>query len=503
MSKKILIVGLGPGDPNQLTLGAYKAIENSEVVYLRTAKHPTVPHLPTTTRQESFDDIYDKGADFAEVYSTIVEKLIELAKASGSDEKPVVYAVPGHPLVGESSVLRLLARADQEKIATQIIDGVSFLEPIFSQLRVDPLADGFVVLDATELAEQAEIYLPRKHGLELPVTRPLLVGQVYNQRLASAVKLALMENYPDEHPVTLLRGTGVSDEEARLDIPLFELDRYPEWTDHLTSVYVAPRDILTATGTFANAHYVVARLRAPGGCAWDKTQTHETLKTHLVEEAYEVLQALEEEPDELPAELGDLLIQIFMHAGIAAEDENEGWTVADVMREMSEKLIRRHPHIFDPTAEKVAWEAVKQAEKAKKGRPQSILDDVPRHFPALQQAQTLQHRAAKLNFEWTSFDEVLDKLVEEINEIRQATNHAEQIEEFGDVLKVMVSAAEHLKIDAEDALRQANNKFRRRFTHWEAIVQEQGINPHEVDLPKLIEIWNEAKKREKADQTAN
>lgn len=502
MTRKIIIVGLGPGDAAQLTLGAYKAIENADVVYLRTAKHPTVSHLPATTRQESFDDIYDKSNSFAEVYGTIVEQLISLATTS-PDTQPIVYAVPGHPLVGESSVVRLLARADAEHVPTQIIDGVSFLEPIFSQLRLDPLTKGLVVLDATELAEQAEIYLPRPFGLELPMLRPLLVGQVYNQRLASAVKLALMENYPDQHPVTLLRGTGVAEEEARLDIPLFELDRYPEWTDHLTSVYVSPREILEATGTFANAQYVISRLRAPGGCEWDIEQTHQTLKKQLIEEAYEVIQAIDEDPEELAAEMGDLLIQVLLHSQIAAESEDEGWTISDVMREMSEKLIRRHPHIFSGATEKPDWQSMKRAEKVSKGKSASILENVPRHLPALQQAQALQHRAANQGFKWQTFEQILDKLVEEIQEVRQAANQAELLEEFGDVLKVMTSAAEHMKIDAEEALQLANNKFRRRFAHWEEIVKEQGISPTETELPKLIEVWNEAKKREKAAKTTD
>jgi tetrapyrrole methylase family protein / MazG family protein len=493
-TSKIIIVGLGPGDPAQLTLGAYKTIEAASVVYLRTAKHPTVPHLPPTP-QESFDDFYDKSATFGEVYDAIVAKLIELTKKSA---EPIVYAVPGHPLVGESSVLRLLSRADEENIATQIVDGVSFLEPIFGALRLDPLRDGLVVLDATELAEQAEIQLPRKYGVELPVLRPLIVGQVYNQRLASAVKLALMENYPDDQPVTLLRGTGVPDEAAKLDIPLYELDRYPEWTDHLTSVYVAPREIKDATGTFANAHYVIARLRAPGGCDWDRAQTHESLKDRLIEEVYEVIEAIEHEPEKLPEELGDLLIQVLMHAGIAAENSLTGWTIADVMREMSEKLIRRHPHIFAGATEKPSWDAIKQAEKAARGdKSTSLLDNVPRHMPALQQAQALQHRAAKLGFVWRKYDEVIDKLVEEVNEVRHAATQAEKIEEIGDVLKVLVSAAAFLGIDAEDALRQSNAKFRRRFAQWEAVVKERNSNLAEMTLPQLEEIWQEAKRREK------
>lgn len=495
MNRKIIIVGLGPGDPDQLTVGAIRIFEQAEVVYLRTAKHPTVPHLPRHPRLENFDDIYDRSDTFSEVYGTIVARLLELAGQPGSG--PVVYAVPGHPLVGESSVLRLLEAAQKAGIETEVVSGLSFLEPVFVTLGVDPLAAGFVVLDATELAEQPELSLTRQHGLELPVNRPLLIGQVYNQRLASGVKLALMENYPDDHPVTLLRGAGIPGEEGKLVIPLYELDRHPEWTDHLTCAYLPALRVLEALGTFANAHYVVARLRGPDGCDWDKAQTHASLKRHLLEEAYEVIHALDEKPDTLPEELGDLLLQILLHSQIAAEEGE--WNIADVFREMSEKLIRRHPHIFGPKdenkTERPNWEQLKLQEKAARGDQSSVLAGVPRDMPALQQAQALQRKAGDLGFKWRTFAEVMEKLVEEVDEVSRTTNQAELVEEIGDVLAVLASAAQGLKVDAEEALRLSNLKFRRRFEQWETIVKERGLDAHKMDLDQLQAIWTEARKR--------
>jgi tetrapyrrole methylase family protein/MazG family protein len=495
MNRKIVIVGLGPGDPDQLTVGAMRLFDQVDVVYLRTAKHPTVPYLPKNTRLENFDDIYDQCDTFAEVYGTIVARLLELAGQPGSG--PVVYAVPGHPLVGESSVLRLLEAAEKAGIVTEVVSGLSFLEPVFVTTGVDPLAAGMVVLDATELAEHGEMSLPRPHGLELPVTRPLLIGQVYNQRLASGVKLALMESYPDNHQVTLLRGAGIPGEEGKLVIPLYELDRHPEWTDHLTCAYLPALPVFEALGTFNNAHYVVARLRGPEGCNWDKAQTHASLKRHLLEEAYEVIHALDEEPDKLPEELGDLLLQILLHAQIAAEEGE--WSINDVFREMSEKLIRRHPHIFGPKtagdAERPNWEQLKLQEKAAKGDHSSVLAGVPRDMPALQQAQALQRKASDLGFKWRTFEEVIEKLVEEVEEVRRTTNQEELVEEIGDVLAVLASAAQGLKVDAEEALRLANLKFRRRFEQWELIVKERGLDPQNMDLAQLQAIWTEARKR--------
>ncbi len=486
-ARKIIVVGLGPGDPGQLTLAAFKTIEAARVLYLRTAKHPTVPHLPPGPRHEAFDDVYDRAATFGEVYDTIVGQLLDLAGRQ-DEAGPVVYAVPGHPLVGEASVLRLLARASAAGVPVEIVDGLSFLEPCLSALQLDPLAQGLVILDATELAERVEPARPREHGLELPVTRPLLIGQVYNQRLAGAVKLALMENYPDEHPVTLLRGAGVPGEAMRLDIPLFELDRHPEWTDHLTCAYLPPLPILAATGTWPNAHYLVALLRAEGGCEWDRRQTHASLKRHLLEEAYEVLHALDEDPDHLAEEMGDLLLQILLHAQIAAEAGE--WGIGDVLGELSAKLIRRHPHIFGGATSRPDWEEIKRAER---DPSVSVLAGVPAAMPALQQAQALQRKAGAIGFEWPNFEAVLEKLVEEIEEVRRASNRAEQIDELGDVLAVLANAARWLDIDAEEALRLANSKFRRRFEQWEILVRGRQLEPKTMSPADLQALWQEAK----------
>ncbi len=493
-SRKIIIIGLGPGDPGQLTAAALKIIESAKVVYLRTAKHPTVPHLPSGPRFVSFDEVYDQGADFSQVYNTIVTRLLELASSPDEESEPLVYAVPGHPLVGETSVVRLLERAEATGVETEVVAGLSFIEPVCITLRLDPFAVGLTILDATELAEQADLALPRAHGFELPVTRPLLIGQVYNQRLAGAVKLALMENYPDAHPVTLLRGAGVPGEEGRLDIPLYELDRHPEWTDHLTCAYLPPLPVVEALGTFANAHYVVARLRAPHGCEWDREQTHTSLKRHLLEEVYEVVHALDEEPESLPEELGDLLLQIILHAQIAAEAGE--WSMTDVLREMSEKLIRRHPHVFGEAQTRPNWEEFKKTEREAKGETNpSVLAGVPREMPALQQAQALQRKAGGIGFEWRNFDEILDKLTEEINEVRKITNHDELVGEIGDVLAVIASAARWLKVDAEEALRLTNNKFRRRFEQWENLVRERQLDPAKMTPPELQELWLDARRR--------
>lgn len=495
---KIIVVGLGPGDPDFLTAGAAKILEATPTVYLRTAKHPTVPFLNPQLKLESFDDIYDRSQNFAEVYATITARLLQLARTS---DTAIVYAVPGHPLVGETSVLKLLNEAEAQGIETQVVAGLSFIEPVCTALKLDPLQEGLTILDATELAMRPEQSLPRDKGYSLPVLRPLLISQIYNARLAGGVKLALMENYPDEHPVILLRGAGLQGADfAQLEIPLYELDRHPEITDHLTCAYVPPLPILQAVGTFEAVQYVVARLRAPDGCPWDREQTHASLKRYLIEETYEAIHALDEEPDKLAEEFGDLLLQVVLHAQIAADEGD--FTLADVMGELTNKLIRRHPHVFGET--KISglaehgrnWEQIKQAERAAKGEgAKSALAGVPHDMPALLQAQNLTRKAADLGFEWRSYDDVIAKLVEEVAELQNAPTNEARLEEMGDVLQMLTNAARWLNLDAEEALRLSNNKFRRRFEQWEEIVRERDLNPHQLALPELVQLWHEARQR--------
>jgi len=254
---------------------------------------------------------------------------------------------------------------------------------------------------------------------------------------------------------------------------------------------------LEAHGSFEQVQYIVARLRGPAGCPWDKAQTHSSLKRYLLEETYEVLEAIDQEPEKLAEELGDVLLQVLLHAQLAA-DEGE-FNLGEVMAALSAKMIRRHPQVFgelSPGQAGLNWEQLKQAERAEKGEVlASVLDSVPSEMPALLQAQDLQRKAAGQGFEWRSFEEILTKLVEEVAEVKAAQNQEERLEEMGDVLAVLANAARWLKIDAEEALRLANRKFRRRFRAWEQIVKEGNLNPREMELPALEALWQAARKR--------
>lgn len=495
----ITILGLGPGSMQDLTQEALaqltQAASDKQTVYFRTLIHPTVEPLQAalpTLRIESFDRLYDEAAEWSTLYQRIAEELCALA-----EQGPLLYAVPGHPLIGESSVQLLLRLARERHLSTTIIAGLSFIEPICTALELDPFDAGLQMLDATNLAA---LQVHEIAGKLIP-TVPLLITQVYNRRLASEVKLALSECYPDEWSVQLVRSAGIDNEEAVIALPLYELDRN-NYANHLSTLYVPPVDELTALRVPETLRYIIMRLRRdPDGCPWDRQQTHASLLRYVIEETYEVVETLEEhDMEKLAEELGDLLLQVYLHTEIARQDDD--FSLGDVYEYINAKMIRRHPHIFGDVAVDSAgqvvqnWETIKRQERAKAGKDvekESILDGVPQAQPSLMVAQEYQKRVIKTGFEFTSMQQVYDKLAEELEELRQATTPDEQLEELGDVLFMVAKIARWLQIDAEEALRRANSKFRRRFQAMEEMARVEGRTLTSYSESEWEELWARAK----------
>jgi tetrapyrrole methylase family protein / MazG family protein len=239
---------------------------------------------------------------------------------------------------------------------------------------------------------------------------------------------------------------------------------------------------------------IVRRLRAPDGCPWDRKQTHESLRRYLLEETYETLDALDNgSPAKLREELGDVLLQILLHAEIASEAGE--FTIDDVIESIATKLVRRHPHVFGETkvdtAEEVVlkWEAIKSEERG----GASLLEDVPQTLPALAYSQALQERAVARGFEWPRVEDVLDKLTEEARELAEAETLDEKREELGDTLFVLVSLARKLGLDAEESLRLASRRFRRRFEALQSLVGERGLRLEGLPIDALESLWRETK----------
>ena len=241
---------------------------------------------------------------------------------------------------------------------------------------------------------------------------------------------------------------------------------------------------------------IIARLRAPDGCPWDRKQTHASLRENLLEECYEVLEALDEgDPEKLCDELGDLLMQVVLHAQIAAEAGE--FELGDVARGINAKLVHRHPHIFGlkkvKDADEVAhnWELLKGEER---GADTSILESVPRQMPALGYSQEVQRRVAQLGFDWEDVEGVIDKLVEEVRELKQADSDEQKAAEFGDLLFTLVNVARRQGVDTEAALREANRRFYKRFTYMEDACRQRGLNFSKLSFDEQNALWEEAKK---------
>lgn len=488
MAARILIMGLGAGNLEQLPLGMYKQIKKVQRLYVRTKEHPVIEELVQEGIEiKSFDHVYVQHGGFDEVYEQISRELLEAAER----ENEILYAVPGHPLVAERTVQLLLEHAKANPVEVQVLGGQSFLDPLFARLAIDPI-EGFSLLDATRLA--ADQVNPELH---------MVIAQVYDQLTASDVKLTLMDVLPDDHSVTIVTAVGVSGMEHVETVPLHELDHHQGF-GNLSLVYVPPTQAdVVRNRQFARLREIVATLRSPEGCPWDREQTHQSLRKNLIEESYEVIDAIDEDdPDAICEELGDLLLQVLLHSQIACEVGD--FSIDDVIFGLNEKLIRRHPHVFgerqanDADEAFATWQEIKAVEKAAKGLDMvevSQLDGIPRELPALMYAYKLQKKAAEVGFDWDNVADVEKKIEEEYQEVKQA-GADERAGELGDLLFAVVNLARYYKIDPEEALRLTNRKFTRRFHYIEQQLKEAGKTFAESNLSELDKWWDEAKATE-------
>jgi tetrapyrrole methylase family protein/MazG family protein len=441
----VTVVGLGPAGPDLVTSAATRAIARVGRRFLRTRRHPAAS---VVGEAESFDQLYERAESLDEVYAGIVDALVAAAERDGE----VLYAVPGSPVVAERSVELLQADG---RVAVELVPALSFADLAWVRLGVDPLARGVRLVDGHRFATEAA----GERG-------PLLVAQCDTPDVLSEVKLAVGEvvdatagEAGGEPAVTVLQRLGLPDE-AVVTLPWHELDRAVE-PDHLTSVYV-PELAAPVAGEVAAFAEVVRRLRAE--CPWDRQQTHHSLRRHLLEEAYEVLEAIDhldveagEGFEALEEELGDLLFQVVFHATLAAEEGQ--FTLADVARGISTKLIGRHPHVFAGVevadADEVAarWEQLKKAEK---GRV-SVMDGIPAALPALLYATKVQKKAASQGVDWRTL--VADDAA---------------LSETGRRLLDAVDAARAAGDDPETELRIAAERLRDRFRALESSAGAEG-----------------------------
>ncbi len=474
----ITIVGLGPGDARLLTRAAWERLTTVTEIYLRTGDHPAVRDLPAHIVRHTFDHLYATQTAFEAVYAAMVEQLLDLGAAGD-----ITYAVPGHPYVGESTVLTLIRQAPAAGIGVEVVAGLSFLEPVLATVGVDAL-DGLQIYDAIDLAG-------RQHPVLMPDV-PLLLGQVFNRLLASDLKLTLMQAYPDEHQVYLVHNAGAPDQIVE-HIPLYAID-HSQHIRNLTALYVPPLPMVGSLPHFAET---IAILRSPQGCPWDREQTPQSLRAGFVEEVAEALDALDrQDAGALREELGDVLLHVVMQAQIASEQGE--FTLTDVIAGVDAKIKRRHPHVWgDAIVTQIEqilsnWETIKAHEKP--AATQSLLDNIPLALPALARAQKIQQRVRRIGFDWLDVAGVWDKLHEEMKELRHAATPGDQAQEMGDVLFTLVNLARWLELDAESSLREANGRFTRRFQRMEELAHQRGLVIDQLGLDALESLWQEAKR---------
>jgi tetrapyrrole methylase family protein/MazG family protein len=351
-----------------------------------------------------------------------------------------------------------------------------------------PLPSRLILLDAQTLASA--------HVPPYPPDMPALLAHINSQELALHLKSVLLTTYPKEHVVFVVSGEKMTEER----LMEFGDEEFSEGS----SLYIPALGEGASFEAFAE---IVAHLRAPNGCPWDREQTHASLRKHLLEESYEAISAIDSgDFADMREEFGDLLLQVVLQSQIANEEEQ--FNVNQVIQGIHSKIVRRHPHVFgdlelDGVQGVLAnWEKLKEKErgekkeKSEKKEEKGLLDGVPLALPALSQAQEYQDRAARVGFDWADMEGVLDKVREEIEEIKNAETDFELASEIGDLLFAIVNVARWKHVDAESALRGTNMKFKKRFAYVEQGAKKQGRNLSELSLDEMDVLWNEAKKWE-------
>lgn len=473
----ITIVGLGPAGLERVGSVAAAVLSDPEAqIVLRTRHHPAAAELASRQEVITCDDLYETATDFDSLYTAIAERVCAI-------DRDVVYAVPGSVHVGERAVPLIRRLAAARGRAVTMHPGESFLELALARTGIDPIVDGLQVLDARDLPDP------------MPMHLPTLFTQLDTPGTAADVSDQLGRVLPHDTPLVVLANLGSPDEAVT-----------PATVGSLATVPTGPR-----TTVFMEAQSVgwIGLVRTNrtlrARCPWDRKQTHHSLLRHLIEEAYETIDAIRRLPAGAPGgdadfgayagveeELGDLLLQVVFHATMAAEAG--AFDVEEVAEGIRRKLVSRHPHVFgdlelsSAAAVEANWERLKAEEKQRR----SPMDDVPSSLPGLARAEKIQRRAAAVGFDWLEVPPVVAKLQEEVGELAGAVGDElhEEIE-LGDVLFAAVNVARHIGIDPELALRASTARFEARFRWMEA--NSDGRPLDEMGLGELDALWERAK----------
>ena len=474
----IQIIGLGAGSEDDLTIRAQEALSERIPAFARTDRHPIVNELRKNIDIDSFDDYFEKYETFDEVYENIVNTLIEKSKQYGK----INYCTAGSPYYGDIVTKKLISEY-KDQINTIIIDGMSFLDKC---LKLSGYADynNIKILDCLETDE-----------FSFDVNSFNIITQVYDLETASQLKVKLMEIYPEDANSLII---DVLEENVK-KIPLFMLDQEKNY-GFSTYFCILPIEISkNRVYNVDNLLRIVKLLRGPDGCPWDKKQTHHSIRQHVIEEAYEVVDAIDnDDVDNLVEELGDLLLQVVFHAELGSE---EGYfNFSDVVTDVCKKMYFRHPHVFGDVKADDAEEALTNWENSKLKEKNLTtytdnLKNVPKALSTLSRSYKIQKRAAEVGFDWSDAQGAVLKIKEELLEfIEEYNNHniENMEEEFGDLLFALVNFARFEKINPDIALNKTINKFIDRF---EYIEKNSTKDLKQMTLKEMDELWEESKFR--------
>ena len=480
MKPHIIVLSLGPGDPDLLTLQSANALRHARRLILRTSRHRVAKWLEEQAiAYETLDDYYDRFDDFDEMHRAMAAHLWQEAEKS-----PVTYAIVD--IFGDES-LRALRDTLPAEGKLEVLPGVSMADRCLSLLPANQRHESRLrILPATDWEQTT----PDPH-------MPMLITELWNPALAGDVKLWLSDLYSDEMEIVLFPSSAQVNRKP-VSIPLMELDRQRTY-DHTVCAYIPAAGMETRQRyCLADLLQIMRTLRGPDGCPWDKAQTHETLRKCLVEEAYEAAAAIDEgDPDHLADELGDVLLQVVFHADIA--QDHGDFTITDVISAICDKMIYRHAHIFGgdrcDTAEEVStnWEKLKMAEKGLTTQSE-VLANVSPGLPALMRAAKVQQKAADVGFDWDNAIDALPKIHEEAEELlAELTAHNDPTEEMGDLLFSCVNVARLCGLDPENILQKATKKFINRFFAMENAIISDGKALKDLTLSEMDVYWCQVK----------
>lgn len=495
-AKGLIIAGLGPGDPDAVPPAVTEAAKKAARILARTEKHPALKAISRFNLEyESFDAMYETHSDFPALYKNISQKVLESAL-----KEQTLYLVPGNPMIAEITVEMILSMCKQKNLPVTVIPAAGFTEAV-------PAALGRACPSGYSLVDAYDIYNGSRKSISTYV--PCMIFQLHDRLLVSSVKIFLLEFYPEDFEVFVVRGACIPGLQSIDKVPLVELDRRSDY-DHLTTIFIPElkegkdeKEVFWQTG-WHGFMAILGQLRGKNGCPWDKEQTYESLTRYILEEAHEVVSAvLEKDVNKLKEELGDLLLEIGLYCQIAMERGD--FLPGDVIQGISEKMVRRHPHVFGEenlvSADQVRerWAEIKRTEKDNSEKRVSVLDRVAKSLPALMKAQKIQMAAREEGFDWDRPGPVFEKITEELTELEEAfhTGDAEKVDmEMGDLLFAAVNLARHLGADAESSLLKSIEKFSSRFRVIENHLMRNNLDMREMSLEYLDWLWNQAKELE-------